>query len=207
MQTVVDELSDTGTTEQAPPGLPLYQGIARQDICVVSSHADAAEALAHLGGAEVIGFDTETKPVFHKGQKSDGPHLIQLASASRAYLFPMVRIAHLEVLQALLENPAILKVGFGLSDDLRHIRSKLGLTVNPVADLARLLRISKQHEMGAKAAVEKYFGQYLQKSKKVSTSNWAQHPLQMRQILYAANDAQVALLVYQRWQELKQAQQ
>ena len=30
--------------------------------------------------ADVLGFDTESKPTFLKGEQSDGPHLIQLAS-------------------------------------------------------------------------------------------------------------------------------
>ena len=199
-----NDIVDTSFAETASTGLPVYPGIARQDVCLVSGDADAEAALQHLSAAAVIGFDTETKPVFQKGQKSGGPHLIQLATGSRAFLFPVVQPQYQDVLKAILEAPAILKVGFGLTDDIRYIRSKFGFTVTPVLDLARALRRDKQHEMGAKAAVEKYFGQYLQKSKKISTSNWAQTPLQERQILYAANDAQVALLVYLRWHELEQ---
>jgi ribonuclease D len=45
----------------------------------------------------------------------------------------------------------------------------------------------------------------LSKSKKTSTSNWAQQPLTDKQITYAANDAHVALLVYQRWLTLQPA--
>jgi hypothetical protein len=44
--------------------------------------------------------------------------------------------------------------------------------------------------------VARYFGQRMQKSRKVTTSNWANPRLSERQILYAANDAQVALRVY-----------
>ena len=83
------------------------------------------------------------------------------------------------------------------------MKSKLGIVTTNVLDLAKAMRESKQRDMGAKAAVAKYFGMQLAKSKKTSTSNWAHQPLTEKQILYAANDAQVALLTYLRWLELK----
>jgi len=183
--------------------LPPYPGISLHDIYLVTNDAEAEFAYAHLSTSAVLGFDTETKPVFMKGQRSDGPHLIQLATESKAFLFPVVQAHQIPMLKSLLENPQILKVGFGLVDDLRHLKSKFGIETANVLDLARLLRESKQRDMGAKAAVEKFFGMRLSKSKKISTSNWAQYPLHEKQILYAANDAQVALLVYQRYCALK----
>ena len=183
--------------------LPPYPGISLNDIYLVINDADAEFAHACLQQAEILGFDTETKPVFLKGQRSDGPHLVQLATENKAFLFPVVQPQTIATVQAILENPAIVKVGFGLVDDLRHLKSKFGIVTANVIDLARLLRESKQRDMGAKTAVEKFFGMQLTKSKKISTSNWSQNPLSEKQILYAANDAQVALLVYQRYLALK----
>ena len=65
----------------------------------------------------------------------------------------------------------------------------------------KLLQAAFEHAFkwlgfGAKTAVAKYFGKRLQKSKRTTTSNWANPRLTERQILYAANDAQVALRVY-----------
>jgi hypothetical protein len=50
--------------------------------------------------------------------------------------------------------------------------------------------------MGAKAAVAIVLGQRLQKSKSVTTSNWASAELKPNQLLYAANDAYAALCVF-----------
>ena len=50
-----------------------------------------------------------------------------------------------------------------------------------------------------------FFGQKLQKSKKIGTSNWSAARLNERQILYAANDAHVALQVYYAWQASRNA--
>ena len=43
------------------------------------------DALADLRGAEVLGFDTETRPTFRKGKTND-PSLVQLATANAVYL-------------------------------------------------------------------------------------------------------------------------
>lgn len=187
------------------PVLPKYPGIASTQIVLVQNSADAQQAYQAMLGADILGFDTESKPTFIKGQSSDGPHLIQLATDTQAFLFPVVHAhdaVHTEsiaVIKALLEAKSIVKVGFGLGDDTRRLQHKFQIETNNVLDLSRLMRESKYREMGAKAAVAKYFGMAMQKSKKTSTSNWANDVLTPRQIQYAADDAQVALLVYRRW--------
>jgi RNA polymerase sigma factor for flagellar operon FliA len=192
--------------------LPPYQGIALSDVRLVRSREDAESALAALMAADSIGFDTESKPTFQKGEVSTGPHLVQLATDSHAYLFqvgagatPAPGAAHLvEVLRAVLESPAILKVGFGLGDDLRRLRAKLGIETRNVIDLATALRDVARRERnawGAKTAVERYFGRRLQKSRRITTTNWALPRLSEQQIQYAADDAHVALRIYRHWQE------
>ena len=181
------------------PPLPPYAGIALADVRLVQSGAQAAQALHALLAADVIGFDTESKPTFQKGETSNGPHLIQLATDDTAYLFQIGASPALDVLKAILESSATLKVGFGLADDVKRLRSKLGITTAGVLDLSVALRGGQRNDLGAKTAVAKFFGLHLQKSKKISTTNWANAHLTERQILYAADDAQVALRVYRHW--------
>ena len=177
--------------------LPLYEGVTLDDVVLVTSPEAAAEACQTLRVQDVIGFDTESKPTFSKGELSSGPHLIQLATASRVYLFPVGALANLDGIKAILESAQILKVGFGLDSDLAQLRSRLGMEAQNILDLSRALRSETgKHGLGAKTAVAKYFGRRLQKSKRTTTSNWANPRLTGRQILYAANDAQVALRVY-----------
>ncbi len=187
--------------------LPPYDGIKLDDVRLVKTAADAQQALAALSASDVIGFDTESKPTFTKGEVSTGPHLVQLATDDLAYLFqigrPEALAPLLDTLRAVLESPAILKVGFGLADDLRRVRDKLGIDAQNVLDLSTALRIDKKHTLGAKAAVARYFGQAMQKSKRITTTNWAQPVLTDKQILYAADDAHVALRVYRRTRGLK----
>jgi RNA polymerase sigma factor for flagellar operon FliA len=186
--------------------LPPYAGILLSDVRLVRSSEDAQAALAALLACDAIGFDTESKPTFRKGEVSTGPHLVQLASDSHAYLFQTGANAASSpgaaVLHAVLESPSIVKVGFGLGDDLRRLRAKLGIETRNVIDLATALRGaqgSERNAWGAKTAVARFFGRRLQKSRRITTTNWATPRLSEQQIQYAADDAHVALRIYRHW--------
>ncbi len=191
--------------------LPPYDGVKLADVVLVKTAADAAAALAALAASDAVGFDTESKPTFAKGEESTGPHLVQLATDERAWLFQIGAqrdIAAnapslaplLDVLRAVLESETILKVGFGLGDDLRRVRAKLGIEPRNVLDLSTALRRrGERNPLGAKTAVARFFGQEMQKSKRITTTNWALPRLSEKQILYAADDAHVSLRVYRRW--------
>ncbi len=189
--------------------LPDYVGIGLDRITLVDSEALAKEACTALLAADVIGFDTESKPTFLKGEESTGPHLVQLATDERAYLFPVSSTYCSPVLKTILESPIVLKAGMGLGNDRSVLKSRLGIELKAVIDLGESLRgtgegrIGHRGTVGAKVAVAHFFGQRLQKSKKVGTSNWANQRLNERQLLYAANDAHVALMIYRAWMERK----
>ena len=177
--------------------LPLYQGIAIADVVLADSPAAAAEACRVLLGHAVLGFDTEAKPTFAKGEVSTGPHLIQLAIEERVYLFPVRPQMDCSGLRQILESRRILKVGFGLGSDLTQLRARLGIEAQGILDLSRAPPGEKPKQtMGAKTAVARYLGRRMQKSKHITTSNWAHPRLTERQMLYAADDAQAALRVY-----------
>ena len=186
--------------------LPPYDGIKLADVRMVKTDQDAADALAALSAVEAIGFDTESKPTFLKGEVSTGPHLVQLATDDVAFLFQIGPVPAVGVLKEILESPAILKVGFGLQDDVKRLRSKLGIDAANVLDLSTALRKKgERNTLGAKTAVARYFGQALQKSKKITTTNWSLPRLSEKQILYAADDAHVALKIYRHWRSSQPA--
>ena len=187
-----------------PTPLPPYEGIKLENVRLIESAEDATTARAALMAADAVGFDTESKPTFRKGEVSTGPHLIQLATDNIVYLFPVTNASQIAAVKTILESPDIVKAGFGLRDDLRRLKIKLDIETANVVDLAIALREDKRKDVGAKTAVAHFFGKQLQKSKRTSTTNWANPKLTDRQILYAADDAHVALLIYRVWQQQAQ---
>lgn len=174
---------------------PLYAGLDLADIKLVENEADADEALAALNNETRLGFDTETKPTFRKGQVSAGPTLIQLSTTSKAYLFPTRFPAAVSAARALLSNASSIKIGFGLRDDIKELRNKLDIDIVNTLDLSVELKnlAEEKNTIGARAAVAMVLK--LRLGKGAQTSNWGAYPLQKNQIQYAANDAHAAICI------------
>ena len=165
-------------------------------IHVPASEAEFAAATAAIFAAGVTGFDTESKPIFDRGVISDGPHVVQFALDDCAYIFQLHRTDCRAFLIEILESEAVLKVGFGLRSDHKEIRAKFGVTLRAVLDMNDVFnKEGHRGTTGARAAVAMVMNQKFHKSKAVSTSNWAVTQLSPKQLLYAANDAYVAIKV------------
>jgi len=167
-------------------------------ITLVSTGAQAREACAALTDHAVWGFDTESKPTFVKDQVSDGPHIVQLATLERAWVFQLQDPACLTQVAGLLADGRHIKAGFGLGDDTRRIVSKLAVEPAGVLELNTVFRArGYRKDMGVKGAVAVLFNRRFIKSKKAATSNWANPRLTEAQLIYAANDAWAAARVHQ----------
>lgn len=175
--------------------LPVYKGVDLDNIIVVSNKEEAIDAVSELMQYSVLGFDTESKPTFKKGEVSSGPHLIQLSCLSKTFIFPSVFPDVISEVAKVLANTNIKKVGFGLSDDKKALINKFSIKVENTVELSSKVKnfTGVKQNVGARAAVAMLFGQRLTKS--AQTSNWAAFPLQDYQLLYAANDSYSALCV------------
>ena len=176
--------------------MPAFEGLPLERIHVPLSKQDCAVAMAEIMAAGIVGFDTESRPTFEVGETSDGPHVVQFALHDKAYLFQTHREDCHSFLIEMLHSPLLLKVGFGLSSDGKHIQNKLGIRPGALVDLNQVFsKDGFQKEMGVRNAVAQMFGQRFIKSRRVTTSNWAVQELDAQQKLYAANDAYAALKV------------
>jgi ribonuclease D len=175
-----------------------FDRLGMNEIQVVSTAAHASAALGELAGAAVLGFDTESKPTFAKNEASDGPHIVQLSTVCKAWIFQLQDAECRRAVAQLLESPAIIKAGFGLGDDRRRITSKLGVDLQGVLDLNTVFREQGyRKDMGVRGAVAVLFNRRFIKSRKATTSNWANPRLTEAQIIYAANDAYAAMRVFE----------
>lgn len=168
------------------------------DIVLVATAQQAEEAWKLLSVCSALGFDTESKPTFFRDQVSEGPHVVQLSTLDRAWVFQLFDARCREVAAALIEATHITKVGFGLAGDHTQIRRTLGVEPRNVLDLnAVFSKKGYAREIGVRGAVAVLFNRRFLKSKKATTSNWANRQLSESQLVYAANDAWAALQVFE----------
>ena len=115
--------------------LPRFQNIALENIVVIGSLQQCLDIENEIKIAAVLGFDSESKPTFNKGEVQTGPHLIQLATTEKSYLF-QVSAEILLFLKPILENPDQIKVGFGLKNDA-HLFRKKSIELKSVIELSK----------------------------------------------------------------------
>lgn len=184
-------------TNEEIANLPLFAGLPLNRIHILKTNVQLDMARQAIEKEGIIGFDTESKPLFTKEAVQNGPHVIQFALLDCAFIIQIGENPPLEFIKAILESEKIVKVGFGLSSDRRQLYRKLGIRLMATVDLsARLRKLRYRQRLGVKSAVAILLKQKLHKPKSVTKSNWAAHELQSKQLLYAANDAFAALTIF-----------
>jgi ribonuclease D len=177
--------------------LPPFARLGLDRITLVETGAQARAAAAALLKVSAWGFDTESKPTFRVGEVSDGPHVLQLSTMERSYVFILRDPECAKVCGELMAAEGIDKPGFGLGDDRKRIVDKLGYDPRGIVEINEIFHAKGyRKDMGVKGAVAVLFGQRFAKSKKAATSNWANTRLTEAQIVYAANDAYAALACF-----------
>ena len=151
-------------------------------------------AIAYLSRQSVIGFDTETRPVFSPNQARHGVAILQLSGAERAFLFRVQKLGLPKKLCAVLGNPEIKKIGAACHDDVRGLQHLGSFKELGFIDLQKI-----GWEWGiADKSVKKMAAIILgcKISKTQQTSNWEAEKLNDAQLRYAATDAWVCREMY-----------
>lgn len=166
---------------------------------VVQTVLEMTTAWERLAGETVLGFDTETRPAFRKGQKFN-PSLLQLAASREVFLFQLDHIGMPPALLALLEDAAIVKTGVSLSFDLASLQPLQPFHPRGFIDLAAMAKAKGVKHHGLRGLAASVCG--IRISKSARTSNWANPVLTPQQIRYAATDAWIGREIYHRLDEL-----
>ena len=168
-------------------------------IHVVDTAEKLAKALSELQNEGRLGFDTEKKPTFVKGDYNH-TSLVQLSTPTDAYLFQLKKIGFAEELKALLENPTIEKLGVSISDDLKELNRVSPFNPAGFIDLAQSAKENDIPYFGLRNLTAFFLDRRLSKGQQVS--NWENGTLTHPQQLYAATDAWVALKIHDGMRKL-----
>ena len=180
-------------SSEAVNRLPLrrYDGPVR----LVEGMRHAREAVKRLARARVLGFDTETRAAFRKGEAYP-PSLVQLAAGDAVYIFRLAALKKLGGLETVFEDACVVKAGVSLAYDLRELQALAPFEPRGFADLEGLSDKAGIAANGLRPLAAIVLGFRVGKGPK--TSNWARVPLSPAQIAYAATDAWVCREIYLR---------
>lgn len=171
--------------------LPMVQYNAGATIIDSPKYLD--NALEQLSKAQILGFDTETRPSFRKGQ-SFKVSLLQLATPDRCFLFRLNKIGMLPELKQILENPELLKVGLSLKDDFNSLGKICSLSPAGFVDLQQYVKDFGIMDNSLSKIYAILFGQRISKNQRLT--NWEAERLTQAQINYAAFDAISCIRIY-----------
>jgi ribonuclease D len=162
---------------------------------IVTSSEKLKPAFAEIQEHEVIGFDTETRPSFVRGQIHT-VSLLQLAIPNKVFL---IRLNHTGLEREIIrffENDAVVKAGVGIRDDIK-ILNKLGkFEAAGFTELSTMAREAGLEVESVKKLAALLLGFRI--SKGAQTSNWEAETLSEKQLMYAATDAWVCLEIYRK---------
>jgi ribonuclease D len=163
------------------------------EIVVVDTDEAIEQACAELLRERVVGFDTESRPSFHKGVVNRIA-LLQLSTANRCYLFRLNKIRFDKSILKVLESNKIAKIGLSVAGDIRELETLRRFRPKGFVDLQKL---AIEHGITDQSLIKiaaLTLGGRISKAQRLS--NWEAVVLTDAQRLYAATDAWACLQIY-----------
>ena len=163
------------------------------NIHIIESPEQVAEAVRKMRYERRLGFDTETRPAFQRGE-SYPVALLQLSTVTDAFLFRLNTLGLPEEVIDVLADPQILKVGVAIRDDIRTLQKLKMFQPQGFVELAEIAESMKIVTRGLRNLAAIWLGVRI--SKKAQLSNWEKPDLDESQRSYAATDAWICLQMY-----------
>lgn len=163
------------------------------EITVVDTPEEVDNAIRILEKEKLIGFDTETKPSFKKGQ-TNKVALLQLSTLDHCFLFRLNRLGFGEEISRLMENDCITKIGLSIHDDFHVMHRSSQLVPRGFVELQTMVKDYHIEDISLQKIYAIIFGEKISKSQRLT--NWEAPTLTPQQQRYAATDAWACLRIY-----------
>ncbi len=165
-------------------------------LCQTPEEAEAAAE--QLKKETLLGFDTETRPAFRKGESYD-PSLLQLATANEVYLIQIQQTGLVQGLLDILAARHITKAGVAIDRDIEELQAMASFMPDGFVELADLAKTAEIKNLGLRGLTAILFGFRI--SKREQVSNWARKDLTDSQQRYAATDAWLGRKLFQKFED------
>lgn len=168
-------------------------------IHVITSDAELQQVSQALLFCHELGFDTETRPSFKKGEVYQTA-MLQLATETDAYLIRLHGIKDFTLIKKIFEDQNVLKAGVAIRDDLKQLQKIFQFIPKNFTELQDLAKAKGLKNFGLKGMTEEILHATISKGPKLT--NWENPILAAHQLLYAATDAWIGLKLYHQLQTL-----
>lgn len=205
---VVNSPEIVNSTDAEAPFVPIYGvSITKQELAELEAvkyagsvsmpvtDDEVRHAVEILRQSGVIGFDTETRPSFKRGQ-SYKVSLLQLSAGSHCFLFRLNQIGLPLPVKELLEDPAVVKIGVSIRDDFRNLERIFDLVPDGFVDLQTFVKDWEIADNSLSRIYAILFGKRISKGQRLT--NWEAQELTIHQQEYAALDAVACVEIYER---------
>lgn len=163
------------------------------EIIVIDTPDRVPEAVNDLRQHKLVGFDTETRPSFHKG-RTNKVALIQISTDTRCYLFRINKTGLTDDLRRFIEDTEVTKIGLSLKDDFFVLHRIGDFMPEGFIDLQEFVRPYGIIDSSLQRIYGIVFHERISKSQRLS--NWEADQLTIPQQHYAAIDAWSCLRLY-----------
>ena len=163
------------------------------DIKIVRTEKELKNACDILKEECILGFDTETRPSFKKGQFFL-PSLIQLAGIKSVFIFQLKKCGFNERLIKILSDPLLIKCGVAVGQDIKDLQKMTFFEPNGFIDLGEVAQERNLKNYGLRNLTALLLRFRISKSSR--TTNWSVNDLSIKQMEYAATDAWVSREIY-----------
>jgi len=173
--------------------LPLssYEGV----IHLIEQPEDMDLAVEYLSRQSILGFDTETRPAFKKGQTYP-VSLLQLSTSDQAFLIRINKVGLPAGLIKILASPKILKIGVAIRDDIKILQRIVTFKPSGFIELQDLVKVYGIENFSLKKLSAIVLGFRISKSARLT--NWDAPELSEQQLIYGATDAWVSCEIYKQ---------
>lgn len=162
---------------------------------IITKEKELDETIDQINAYDCVGFDTETKPVFVKGQFNHVA-LIQIAIPGKVFLIRTNHIGLPDKVCEFFENEKIKKLGVALTDDIKDLRKLRDFAPRGFFEFNEMVNKLGIESNGLRNLTATILGFRISKSAQVT--NWEAPVLTEKQVRYAATDAWVCLEMYDK---------
>jgi ribonuclease D len=184
--------------KKAITGLPVVTFPGR--IISIISPGETEKAVDYLLSKDILGVDTETKPVFHQGEHHQVA-LLQVSTRDMCFLFRLNFTGITPAIKRLLEDKTVKKIGLSWHDDLRGLEARESFEPGLFIDLQDMVTDLGIEDLSLQKLYANIFHKKITKRQKLS--NWEAPKLDERQKQYAAIDAWTCIHLYEEIQRLE----